>query len=83
MFNTALGLGAYLECNTPELILDTGIAGAFEGAGLKPGDIAKILNISLSTVNRLARDGEIRAIRVARSLRFRSKDLEEFLERGN
>ncbi|WDP92149.1 MAG: futalosine hydrolase [Desulfobacter sp.] len=40
VFNTALGLGGYLENHTPALILDTGIAGAFEGAGLKNGDIA-------------------------------------------
>jgi len=40
VFNTAMGLGAYLELFTPGLILDTGIAGAFERSGLGLGDIA-------------------------------------------
>jgi len=40
VLNTAMGLGAYLEHHTPELILDTGIAGAFESSGLAIGDIA-------------------------------------------
>ncbi len=40
VFNTAMGLGAYLEHHTPDLILDTGIAGAFESSGLAPGQIA-------------------------------------------
>ena len=37
VFNTAMGLAAYLERQTPALILDTGIAGAYEPAGI--GDV--------------------------------------------
>ncbi len=40
VFNTAMGLASYLEHHTPSLVLHTGIAGAYEGAGLSIGDIA-------------------------------------------
>ena len=40
VFNTAMGLGSYLEHHTPDLILNTGIAGAYEGTGLSVGDVA-------------------------------------------
>lgn len=40
VFNTAMGLSAFLEHHTPELILDTGFSGAYAGAGLGVGDIA-------------------------------------------
>ena len=40
VFNTAMGLGAYLEHHTPKVILDTGIAGVFAPCGLALGDIA-------------------------------------------
>ncbi len=40
VFNTAAGLGGYLEHNTPLLVLDTGIAGVYRESGLGIGDIA-------------------------------------------
>ncbi len=40
VFNTAMGLASYFEHHTPSLVLHTGIAGAYEGAGLSIGDIA-------------------------------------------
>lgn len=40
VFNTAAGLGAYLEHRLPALVIDTGIAGAFEASGTGIGDIA-------------------------------------------
>ncbi|MDD9301491.1 MAG: futalosine hydrolase [Desulfobacter sp.] len=39
-FNTAMGLGAFLDHHRPDLILDTGIAGAYAPSGLGVGDIA-------------------------------------------
>ena len=40
VFNTAAGLGAYLETHLPLLVLDTGIAGIFKASGLDIGDLA-------------------------------------------
>ncbi|HCY83795.1 MAG TPA: futalosine hydrolase [Desulfobacteraceae bacterium] len=40
VFNTATGLAAYLEHHTPELIMDTGFAGAYAMAGIDIGDVA-------------------------------------------
>ncbi|MCG8683249.1 MAG: futalosine hydrolase [Desulfobacterales bacterium] len=40
VFNTAMGLSAFLETRAPDVILNTGIAGAYAGSGLVVGDIA-------------------------------------------
>lgn len=40
VLNTAQGLTAYLETNTPGFIFQTGIAGVFEASGLGLGDMA-------------------------------------------
>lgn len=40
VFNTAMGLSGFLETCTPDVILNTGIAGAYAGSGLVIGDIA-------------------------------------------
>ena len=40
VFNTVSGLAAYLAHHSPGLVLDTGIAGAFDGTGLKIGSLA-------------------------------------------
>lgn len=38
------------------------------------------LAVSRSTLNRLARDGQLKSVRVAGAVRFRRKDLDQYLE---
>jgi excisionase family DNA binding protein len=49
------------------------------GSLLKAEDVAKVLNISLSFAFQLIQRGEIRAVRIGRSVRVRPADLEAYI----
>jgi excisionase family DNA binding protein len=46
---------------------------------LKVGDAAKILNVSEKTVRRLIERGELKPMRIGRSIRLHSEELEVFI----
>ena len=46
---------------------------------LKPTEVAESLNVARSTVNRLIRNGDIKAIRVGRVYRIPAEELEKYL----
>lgn len=43
-------------------------------------DVADRLNVSVRTVERLVKDGKLRATKVLRSVRFRPADIDDFIE---
>lgn len=47
---------------------------------LTAGEVADLLRVSTMTVYRLIRGGELPAVRVGRSYRVRSQDLDAYLE---
>ena len=47
---------------------------------LKPGDAARMLNISRSLVYRLIRSGEIPVVRINSTVRIKPSDLNNFIE---
>lgn len=47
---------------------------------LRPNDVAKLLNCSLSQVYNLKDKGELRWLRVGGMVRFRPEDVEEFID---
>ncbi|MBY5161104.1 helix-turn-helix domain-containing protein [Salsipaludibacter albus] len=47
---------------------------------LTAGEVADLLRVSTMTVYRLIRGGELPAVRVGRSYRVRSQDLDSYLE---
>jgi len=49
---------------------------------LSPSEAAKRLNVSVETIRRLCRLGEIRAMRIGRQWRISEEALEEHLTRG-
>ena len=50
---------------------------------LTPDEAAQFLSVSQRTVKRLVADGSLRAYKVRRSMRFKLKDLEAFIEQNN
>lgn len=46
---------------------------------LEPDDAARQLGVSERTLRRLERDGEVKAVRIYRSVRFAPEDLEQFV----
>jgi excisionase family DNA binding protein len=58
------------------------MAQSHEGAQtrfLTVGEVASILRVSSMTVYRLINSGELPAVRIGRSLRLRSEDLDRYL----
>lgn len=49
---------------------------------LKGGDVAAILNISRTKAFSLMQQGEIRTLRIGKSVRVREEDLELFISRN-
>lgn len=49
---------------------------------LRAQDVAKVLNISLALAYRLIQQGELQSVRIGGSVRVRSEDLQEFIERS-
>jgi excisionase family DNA binding protein len=47
---------------------------------LEPEDAARQLSVSERTLRRLAKDGEVRAVRIGNLTRFAPEDLEHFVE---
>lgn len=47
---------------------------------LKVDDVAKILNISVSSIYKYAEDGKIKSIKIGTALRFSEKNIIEYLE---
>ena len=45
-------------------------------------DVMELLQVSRRTVERLIENGELRAIKFGRNVRFRREDVNEFLERN-
>lgn len=45
-------------------------------------DVASLLGVSVSTVRRLVRAGEVPAMRIRRQLRFDPRDIEAYLARS-
>ena len=50
---------------------------------LTSNEAAQFLSVSQRTVKRLVADGSLRAYKVRRSMRFKLKDLEAFIEQNN
>ena len=50
---------------------------------LTPDEAAQYLSVSQRTVKRLVAEGNLRAYKVRRSMRFRLKDLEAYVEQNN
>ena len=50
---------------------------------LKPDEAAQFLSISQRTLKRLVAEGSLRAYKIRRSMRFKLKDLEAFIEQNN
>ena len=50
---------------------------------LTPDEAAQYLSVSQRTVKRLVAEGNLRAYKVQRSMRFRLKDLEAYVEQNN
>ncbi len=48
---------------------------------LKPQEVADRLNVSLVTVGRWLREGQLRGVKAGRQWRVREADLQSFLER--
>lgn len=46
-------------------------------------ELAKALKVTPMTIYRLARRGELKAVRIGRSIRFSSEDVEEFVENAS
>ena len=46
-------------------------------------ELAQLLGIGRTTVYRLVKTGELRAVRVGERLRFRPEDVNAYLERGS
>jgi excisionase family DNA binding protein len=49
---------------------------------LTPDEAAQYLSVSQRTVKRLVAEGNLRAYKVRRSMRFRLKDLEAYVEQN-
>lgn len=49
---------------------------------LKLEDVADRLQVSLSTVRRLIRDGKLQTVRIGRALRVRPQDLEVYIRQA-
>ena len=49
-------------------------------AFLKSPEVAELLNVSLSTVHKLVKNGELPAYSIGRHLRFDADELEEWIE---
>lgn len=47
---------------------------------LEPEDAARVLSVSERTLRRLAKDGELRAVKIGNLTRFAPEDLEHFGE---
>ena len=52
---------------------------AVQKAALSTQEAAEFLGVSLPTIFRLTRGGELAHLRIGRSIRFRVEDLEDFL----
>ena len=50
---------------------------------LSPQETAAFLNVSVRTVQRLVSAGDLHAIRISKSMRFRMDDLLNFIDRNN
>ena len=50
---------------------------------LKVDDVAKKLNISVSSVYKYAESGEINSIKIGTALRFSEKSISEYVEKCN
>jgi excisionase family DNA binding protein len=48
---------------------------------LTTNEVAKFLNVSRETVNRLRKSGELKSTKVGGQYRFRSEDIEAYLNR--
>jgi excisionase family DNA binding protein len=46
---------------------------------LKRADVAKLLNVSLRTVDYLASSGKLRTVRIVRSVRFHPEEIRAFI----
>ena len=46
-------------------------------------ELAAILSVTPMTIYRLAKRGELRAVRIGRSIRFSSEDVEEFMKNAS
>ena len=49
---------------------------------LTPEEAADFLSVSLRTIKRLVSDGSLPAIRVRNSMRFKLRDIEQYIERS-
>ena len=50
---------------------------------LTPQETAAFLSISVRTVQRLVSTGDLRAVRISKSMRFRMDDLLQFVDRND
>ena len=50
---------------------------------LTPKEAAAFLSVSVRTIQRLVAAGDLRAVRISKSMRFRMDDLLCFIERSN
>ncbi len=75
------------EGKTPQVFFNLNFKNAFPFKMLKTRDVSEILQVSSSTVQRLAKTGAIKAYRVGRAKRFSLEDVMAYLsatcETGN
>lgn len=71
--------GSFLPVSTPAPPLNPLILPAPLPACLKRREVAELLQASVSTVDRMVANGEIRATYVGRLVRFRREDVEVWL----